>query len=290
MVKASYERTGDPILTDPISEGGLRLKNIHYIQDDPGEGVRWVLDANEVKFSKDRQHISFNNFQMKLEPENSPSWELEGSRGNYNKNSNEINLKGDLRGYTENGYRIPLGNGLFQTAEEITYKQYMADPSAGQVMVFGVVKESVLLANFMIRLKVVKNKITERDQIMTETALEIHPQIGYIVGGGLKESLRVRLTVPSEDVQEGAFVVIESGEWQFYGLVTDIQLGSTDPRFADEQSEARFPPNLARLLHGQTLYTNLEVLPALMLEQGPDPEKETIEGLLIIARGVDEQI
>lgn len=95
--------------------------------------------------------------------------------------------------------------------------------------------------------------------------------IGYVVGGGLKENLRVRLTIPSQDVQEGAFVVIESGSWQFYGLVIDLQLGSTDPRFADEQSESRLPLEMARLLHGQTLYTTLEVLPALMLERGPDP-------------------
>ena len=71
-------------------------------------------------------------------------------------------------------------------------------------------------------------------------------------------------------MQEGAFVVIESGDWQFYGLVTDLQLGATDPRFADEQSEKRLPPVWPRLLHGQTLYTNLEVLPALMLDRGPD--------------------
>jgi DNA helicase HerA-like ATPase len=32
----------------------------------------------------------------------------------------------------------------------------------------------------------------------------------------------------------------------------------------------RLPPELAGLLHGQTLYTNLEVLPSLMLERGPD--------------------
>ena len=95
--------------------------------------------------------------------------------------------------------------------------------------------------------------------------------IGYIVGGGLKESFRARLTVPSQEVQEGAFVVIPSGNWQFYGLVTDLQLGATDPRFADEQTETRLPPALAQALHGQTLYTNLEVLPALMLERGPDP-------------------
>ncbi len=81
----------------------------------------------------------------------------------------------------------------------------------------------------------------------------------------------MRLTVPAQQVQEGGFVVIESGDWLFYGLVTDLQLGATDPRFADEQSEQRLPPELAKLLHGQTLYTNLEVLPALMLERGPEP-------------------
>jgi hypothetical protein len=91
--------------------------------------------------------------------------------------------------------------------------------------------------------------------------------IGYIVGGGLKESFRVRLNVPAYEVQEGAFVVIQNLPWHFYGLVTDIQLGATDPRFADEQSEERFPSGIAQSLHGQTLFTNLEVLPASMLDQ-----------------------
>lgn len=99
---------------------------------------------------------------------------------------------------------------------------------------------------------------------------ETSDSIGYIVGGSLKESFRVRLNIPAQNVQDGAFVVIESGELLFYGLVTDLQLGSTDPRFADEQSEQRLPEAIAGLLHGQTLYTNLEVLPALMLERGPD--------------------
>jgi hypothetical protein len=95
--------------------------------------------------------------------------------------------------------------------------------------------------------------------------------IGYVIGGGLRDSFRVRLEIPAQEVQEGAFVVIESLPWHFYGLVTDIQLGATDPRFADEQSEVRFPAEIAGLLHGQTLYTNLEVLPALMYDVGPEP-------------------
>ncbi len=98
-----------------------------------------------------------------------------------------------------------------------------------------------------------------------------NPEIGYIVGGSLKDSLNARLTVPAHDVQEGSFVVTRSGDWQFYGLVTNLVLGSTNPRFADEQSEERLPANLARLLHGQTLFTNLEILPALMLDRGPEP-------------------
>ena len=96
--------------------------------------------------------------------------------------------------------------------------------------------------------------------------------IGYIVGGGLRDKFRARLTIPSYEVQEGSFVVIQNLPWHFYGLVTDIQLGATDPRFADEQSEERFHPEIAQLLHGKTLFTNLEVLPALMYDVGPDPE------------------
>ncbi|NCP87251.1 MAG: hypothetical protein CO094_12440 [Anaerolineae bacterium CG_4_9_14_3_um_filter_57_17] len=97
-------------------------------------------------------------------------------------------------------------------------------------------------------------------------------KIGYIIGGGLKDSFSARLTVDPLSVQEGGFVVIDSGYTRFYGLVTDLQLGATDPRFADEQSETRLPPAIAKALHGQTLYTNLEILPALMLERGPDPK------------------
>lgn len=97
-------------------------------------------------------------------------------------------------------------------------------------------------------------------------------EIGYVVGGSLKENLSVRLTVNPQQVQEGGFVVIESGDFLFYGLITDLRLGSTDPRFADEQMETRLPQGLTSLLHGQTLFTNLEVLPALMLDREPDPD------------------
>ncbi len=106
-------------------------------------------------------------------------------------------------------------------------------------------------------------------------------KIGYLVGGGLKENFRVRLIVSPQEMQEGAFVVISSGDWRYYGIVTDIQLGATDPRFADEQMDGRFPAHISNALHGQTLYANLEVLPNLMLEIGPEdgtPERKQWQG------------
>jgi hypothetical protein len=106
-------------------------------------------------------------------------------------------------------------------------------------------------------------------------------QIGYLVGGGLKENFRVRLTVSPQEIQEGAFVVIQSGNWNYYGIVTDIQLGATDPRFADEQMEGRFPKHISDALHKKALYANLEVLPNLMLEVGPElgtPEYKDWQG------------
>jgi len=113
--------------------------------------------------------------------------------------------------------------------------------------------------------------------------------IGKIVGGGLKESLQVRLEVPAEEVQEGAFVVIESGDWLFHGLITDLQLGSTDPRFADEPIGMRVAPYLAEQLYGQTLFTNAQVLPALMMERGPEPDSpEYRQWLSAIDAGLKE--
>ena len=93
--------------------------------------------------------------------------------------------------------------------------------------------------------------------------------IGYIVGGGLKEGFRVRLTVPADTVQEGSFVVCHSGQWRYFGLITDLQLGATDPRFADEQSD-RLQPPIQQALLGKTLYTTLAMYPTLMLDMGPE--------------------
>jgi hypothetical protein len=97
----------------------------------------------------------------------------------------------------------------------------------------------------------------------------MNESIGYIVGGGLKEGFRIRLTVPADRVQEGSFVVCEDGRYRYFGLVTDLQLGATDPRFADEKSD-RLQPAIQQALLGKTLYTTLNMYPTLLLDKGPE--------------------
>ncbi|MBW1765558.1 MAG: LPS export ABC transporter periplasmic protein LptC [Deltaproteobacteria bacterium] len=104
-------------LTNIFSEEGIKLENINYTQNSPDDGMKWNLDAKEVKFSKDRQFISFRDFRLKLEPENRPSVELEGKRGDYDRNSGEINLHGDLQGHTNDGYRIITQHILYKHKE-----------------------------------------------------------------------------------------------------------------------------------------------------------------------------
>jgi LPS export ABC transporter protein LptC len=116
LVKADYKGIiKDTISRSTGSEEGFELKNIHYMQNNPDEDAKWVLDADRVTFTKDRQLISFDKFRFKLELENNTTVEFKGDKGDYDKNSHEINLWGDLSGYMDSGY------GLY--TEHILYRQ-----------------------------------------------------------------------------------------------------------------------------------------------------------------------
>ncbi len=117
MVGAQKRIMKSSLLSDIVGEEGLKLKNVSYAQNDPSQGMKWTLDAKEVKFSKDKTFISFKDFRLKLRPLNRPTVELEGKRGDYDRNSGEINLHGDLQAYTDNGYRIITQHILYKEKE-----------------------------------------------------------------------------------------------------------------------------------------------------------------------------
>ena len=111
--------------------------------------------------------------------------------------------------------------------------------------------------------------------------------IGYIIGGGLKEGFRIRLTVMADVVQEGSFVVCDSGRFRYYGLITDLQLGATDPRFADEKSD-RLQPAIQQALLGKTLYTTLAMYPTLMMDRGPEDPRQQLDWQDRVAKGQEQ--
>jgi len=94
------------LLKNIVSGEGLELKDVHYRQDDPDEKVQWVLDAEEVQFSKDMKTIRFYDFKLKVEPEGEPLFKLSGKRGNYFKDSGKIELWGNLEGFYGDKYKI----------------------------------------------------------------------------------------------------------------------------------------------------------------------------------------
>lgn len=104
-----------PLPADVGSEEGISLKDIHLTQQGPDEIMKWTLDAKEVKFSLDRQMVSFNQFYLKLEARDKPSMELTGQKGDFNRKSGEIMLRGALRGYSDRGYEI--------MTEQVVYRQ-----------------------------------------------------------------------------------------------------------------------------------------------------------------------
>lgn len=117
IINARSGEIKESLVSQLIPEEGIKLENIHYIQHNPEEGMKWTLDAQEVTFSKDRQHISFKDFHLRLEPENRAPVELLGQEGKYSKPLDEIQLWGKVRGVFEDGYQVDTERLLYQQRE-----------------------------------------------------------------------------------------------------------------------------------------------------------------------------
>ena len=102
---------------DKESEEGIRLKDIHYVQDDPAHKVKWTLDASEAKLSKDQQFVTFVNFHVTLKPQDKPVVTVQGKQGEFDKRSGRLVLQGDLVGETEDGYRFATEQAVYHHKE-----------------------------------------------------------------------------------------------------------------------------------------------------------------------------
>jgi len=114
--RSHEEVIGKPILPGVTAEG-VKLEDIHFTNESTGDGLRWTLDAKEVRISEDRQKISFTQFRLKLEPQNRQSVHLEGKNGQYDKAGGLLTLSGGVRGQTEDGYTIVTESAVFHQNE-----------------------------------------------------------------------------------------------------------------------------------------------------------------------------
>lgn len=69
--------------------------------------------------------------------------------------------------FTENGQRLELGDGLWNTASATgSYKLYIADMQSGQIGFFGTIRENNIPAILALRLKIHNHKISEIETIV----------------------------------------------------------------------------------------------------------------------------
>lgn len=101
--------------TDMLMEKGVELtENITITQENPDRGVKWVLNAEEIKFSENKAAYSGKDFRFRLEHKDGTQIKLEGEKVNYDRNSGEVNLRGNVNGQTENGYRFVTDHLLYR--------------------------------------------------------------------------------------------------------------------------------------------------------------------------------
>lgn len=106
LARAASVLTVAPLLSEAFYGKGMKLAEVHYIQDDPDENTRWVVDAREVWLSEDKEVLQFHDFELKVLPQGRPWLTLVGKKGRYTQSLGEIELEGDLEGRSEDGYRI----------------------------------------------------------------------------------------------------------------------------------------------------------------------------------------
>jgi LPS export ABC transporter protein LptC len=113
LVMSGKEVIGERLLGDLLPEEGLKLKDIHYTQDDAAHGLKWVLDAEEVTLTGDNESLVFRGFLLQLESKERSPVKLRGNKGDFNRTTGVMELWGDLEARSEDGFSFKTDHLLF---------------------------------------------------------------------------------------------------------------------------------------------------------------------------------
>jgi LPS export ABC transporter protein LptC len=113
LVMSGRQVIGERLLGNLLPEEGLKLKDIHYTQDDVERGLKWVLDAEEVTLTQDNESLVFHDFILQLESKERAPVKLVGKKGHFNRTTGVMELWGDLEARSEDGYCFKTDHLLF---------------------------------------------------------------------------------------------------------------------------------------------------------------------------------
>jgi DNA helicase HerA-like ATPase len=121
-------------------------------------------------------------------------------------------------------------------------------------------------------------------------------RLGIVVGGSLTGGMEVKLdsATPIEEMAVGRYVVIEGQRSRFFGMITDISLGTIDQQLAITPPDVA-DPFIADVITGTSTYGRLQVTPMLTISgdatsllEGPQPVK-TVPAHFSAVREASEQ-
>ena len=117
LIKTEREDIGEIILDEIVPIEGISAKNVKVALPVPDKDTTWRLEADKVftnEKEKEDEIVRFEGFRIKFEPEKSFTFELEGKSGEINRANNEIDLSGEVKGKTSNGYKLFAKNIVVQ--------------------------------------------------------------------------------------------------------------------------------------------------------------------------------
>jgi len=106
-------------------------------------------------------------------------------------------------------------------------------------------------------------------------------RLGIVVSGSLGKGVEVRLdsSASVEDMVVGRFVTIEGQKRRFFGMISDVSLGVTDPTLTVVPPDTS-DPFIAEVVAGTSTFGTLHVSPSLVISgdastilEGPQPVK-----------------
>ncbi|MCH8868995.1 MAG: ATP-binding protein [Chloroflexi bacterium] len=127
---------------------------------------------------------------------------------------------------------------------------------------------------------------------------DVRKPLGMVVAGSLTEGMEVRLDAATsiENIKVGTFVNIQGRDMQFFGVLTDVSLNSTDP------SLRLTPPDVSNkfifdVISGTTAYGTITVEPMLTLSNdpleamdGPKPSKTIPPHFSLVSTASEDDI